>query len=188
MSMAASGKSTFARNNEFYSGYRVVDYAVHLPPQRFWVRLLLYLSRPFPPLRRALRNVRDMRAIDRRNYFAGVLQMMREHDGPIAVLGRRLPEDFRRNPAFDAIAVGLVLIPEERHRENVRSRRKEMRNPFPFMHHWTTDFEKVREVREEMRDFARRHGVPVFDDFPTAIERLAAAGAPKAEVRIRKHH
>jgi|SRR5690606_9190781 len=181
MSMAASGKSTFARENEFYSGYRIVDYARHLPPPRWWVRLLLYVGRPFPFVKRALRNVRDLRAIDRKNYFAGVLEMIHSHDGPIAVLGRRLPEDFRDSGIFDEVAVGLVLIPEERHRQNCLSRRKEMRNPFPFLHHWTTDFDKVRAVREEMRAFAERHGVPVFEDFRTAIEQLGAPARRQVE-------
>lgn len=178
MSVAASGKSTFVREREFCSGYRVVDYANHLPKQPLWARLILYLSRPFPALRRWLRRSRSLRALDHGSYFAGVLELMHSHEGPIAVLGRRLPEDFERSGAFHGVAVGLVLIPEEQHRRNCLARRGQMRNPIPFMHHWTTRFDNIRTMRAAAKDFAERHGVPVFDSFRIAIDELGRTSAP----------
>lgn len=180
MSVAASGKSTFAREHEFYSGYRIVDYASRLPEQPLWARLILYLTRPFPALRRELRKMRNLRALDHDSYFAGVLELMHGHAGPLAVLGRRLPDDFRRDDAFHGVEIGLVLIPEEQHRRNCLARRGEMRNPLPFMHHWTTEFDKIQRMRKRAKHFAEHHGIPVFDSFRTAIDELAerSASAP----------
>ncbi|MGH8168243.1 MAG: hypothetical protein ACREQ1_13455 [Woeseiaceae bacterium] len=172
MSMAASGKSTFAQTHDFYSGYRVIDYARQLPRKRPWTGSLLYLSRALPLLRRAVANNKELVAIRQENYFSGVIEFMRAHQGPVVILGRRLPEGFIDNQSFEGIAIGMVLIPEEEHRRHCLSRRKEMRNPIPFMHHWTTDFKQVRAIREQMTAFARRYDIPVFASFEQAIDDL----------------
>lgn len=176
ISMAASGKSTFARNNPTYNGCRVVDYAQELPTKSPWTKFVLYLSRALPILRRAVRRNKDLVAINRINYFEGVLDLFEQSRSPTAVMGRRLPENFKSDPRFASLTPAVVLIPEEDHRRNCAARRKEMRNPLPFMHHWTTDFDKVRRVREQTRSFAERHGIPVFDSFGDAIDTLAGPG------------
>lgn len=106
------------------------------------------------------------------DYFAGVVELMRTSEGPVAVLGRRLPDNFGDDRSFDGIKLGMVLIPEEQHRQNVRSRRNEMRNPLPFMHHWTTDFRKVSAMRKSMSAFAEQNSIPVFESFEQAIDSL----------------
>jgi hypothetical protein len=172
MSMAASGKSTFARANEFYAGYRIIDYATLLPGKGLWTRSLLYLSRAFPLLRRAVSKNRDMIAINHQNYSSGVLELMRSHKDPIAVLGRRLPAEFIEASSSQGISVGIVLISEEQHRQNCLSRRAKMKSPLPFMHHWTTDFDTVQAGREKMRTYAQQYNIPVFDSFELAVDTL----------------
>jgi len=170
MSMAASGKSTFARGNSFFKGYRVVDFAGRLPQKKPLTKFLLYISRPVPILQRAIKNNKDLVAIHQQYYFDAVFDLIRNHDGPIVVLGRLLPEHFAKFDFLRTVAIGMVIIPEEQHRRNCLARKQEMRNPLPFFNHWTTNFRKVRAVRKKMADYADRHDISIYDSFTKAIE------------------
>ncbi|MGH8195377.1 MAG: hypothetical protein ACREQ8_13410 [Woeseiaceae bacterium] len=116
----------------------------------------------------------DAVAMGRSDYFASVLELMRTTEGPVVVLGRRLPDNFRHNKSFDGIKLGMVLIPEEEHRRNVQLRRNQMRNPLPLMHHWSTDFRKVSAMRQSISAFAEQYDIPVFESFELAIDTLGA--------------
>jgi hypothetical protein len=178
MSVAASGKSTFATTQGRYHGYDVVDFASRLPKRNPFAALLFYLLRPVPALQHRVR--RNPRLNNARPvwYFDAVARFIADSDRPSVVMGRRLPPEVLHNDVFSRIAIGVVLISEDQHRRNCELRRKQLRNPLPFFHHWTTNFGKVRKLRDEMRAYAEKHHIPVFESFPDAIDSLAAGNAP----------
>lgn len=170
IAMAASGKSTFAASNPVYNGYKTVDYAEHLPPISPSTKLVLYASRLIKPLRKTIRNRPEMVARRRNQYFSEVFEFTANYPGPVAVFGRKPPDDFERLAVHNTIKFAMVLIPEEEHRRNCFSRKKELRNPLPLFHHWTTDFEKIMKLRNRLSDFANQHGITVYDSFSGAID------------------
>jgi hypothetical protein len=170
MAMAATGKSTFAGQNDSYLGYNVVDYAERIPEFSFLTRALLYFSRILPPLRRIAVKRPDMAGHFKNSYFDHVLDFILKHEDPIAVLGRKTYDTFDHQNYEGVIEFSIVLIPEEDHRQNCVARKKQMRNPLPFFHHWTTDFEKINRVRKGFQKYASKHGIPVYESIPEAIE------------------
>ena len=169
MAMAATGKSTFVRRHPHYRGYRVVDFAEELPPQRRSTRALLYLGRFIPAIRTAIRNRSDVKDRFRQAYFDKAFAFMDACDEPLVLLGRRTRGNFRELGVHDRVRFSMVLIPEEQHRQQVASRKTTMRNFLPRFHHWTTDFDRIRKVREEMRAYAEKFDIPVYDSLEGAI-------------------
>lgn len=174
IAMAASGKSTFAATHPVYKGYRIVDFEDHLPPFPFSTKLILYLSRLLRPLRKLVRNRPEVIAQKKVNYFDRVFDYMTECTDPVVVFGRTPTHEFRNLPVHDTIKFAVVLIPEDQHRRNCASRKRDLKNPIPFFHHWTTDFDKILAVRSEIIDFADSNDVAVYDSFPAAIDDLHA--------------
>lgn len=170
--MAASGKSTFAKLNPDYNGYHVVDFEVRLPARTLWTRLVLYASRVLKPVRILVSGRPDQIARSQKNYFSRVFEYIINHQEPLVVFGRRTPENFEELSVHDSIRFAMVMIPEEEHRRNCASRKRELRNPFPFLHHWTTDFDKIRRMRLSVTDYANRHNIVVYDSFTAAIDDL----------------
>ena len=60
MAGAATGKSTFAGKHETYRGCHIVDYAQRISEFSPGTKLLLYVSRRFPPARRMAVRRSDM--------------------------------------------------------------------------------------------------------------------------------
>lgn len=172
MSLAASGKSSFANKHRKYKGYTVVDFAQHLPGRNPFVVALLYILRPFPALQLRLRKNKQLNKIGPHYYFDAVAEFMQSHREPLVVMGRRLPPHVLHGNVFSSTGLGIVMIPEEQHRRQCESRRRELRNPLPFFNHWTTDFEKVRKLRQDMQAYADAHGIEVFESFASAIDSL----------------
>ena len=172
MAMAATGKSTFANRHGNYKGYRVVDFADELPPQTLTTKVLMLVSRFIPPMRRAVRRRPDLADRFRQAYFDKAFAFMDACDEPLVLLGRRTRSNFRDLGVHDRVRFAMVLIDKERHRSQVANRKKNMRNFLPFMHHWTTDFDKIQRLREEMRAYADKFEVPVFETFEAAIDAL----------------
>lgn len=169
MSMAASGKSTFAKRNPSFRGNTIVDFAQELPKRHWSVKWLLYLSRVAPFLRKMVREDDSIVALRSQNYMPRVFSFLSSTDTPHVVLGILPPENLEEYPEFGDVRFGMVLINEEDHRRNCESRRREMKNPIPFLHHWTTDFQKIQAVRLVVLDYAHRHNIPVFESFSHAI-------------------
>ena len=166
MSVACSGKSIFAKQNEYCAGLKVVDFAELLPTPKRMTWLILYLSRVLPRLRYFVRRDRSVLAKQPKHYYAKIFSYIRSESEPIVVLGRPAPESLE---GLSDIEFAAVLIPREEHERNCRARRREHRNPFPFFHHWTTDFAKIELTRARLESYARRHNIPVYDSFRTAI-------------------
>lgn len=178
MSVAASGKSTFAAAHPRYRGYKLVDFAQLMPRSTPLVKLVLYLSRAMPRLGYLARNSAFVRAKRRGTYYEQVFSYIRGQTEHVVVLGRQGPDDLR---PYSDIVFGVVLIPSERHKDNTRRRKQELLNPLPFLHHWTTDFRRVAAARARLLQYAQRQGLPVFTSFDQAIDNLSAAapdGAP----------
>ena len=97
MAMAATGKSTFVRRHPHYRGYRVVDFAEELPPQRLSTRFLLYISRFIPAIRKAIHQRPDVQDRYRQAYFDKAFAFMDACDEPLHLLG------------VDGLHVGLTL-------------------------------------------------------------------------------
>ena len=170
--MAASGKSTFASKHPTYSGYHIVDYAERLPSVSRSTNLVLYLSRLLKPLRKLVRDRPEMIARSQEKYFSQAFEYINSQNEPIVVLGRRPPNEFEELLVHDTIKFAMVLIPEEDHRRNCASRKKELRNPLPFFHHWTTDFDRICEIRNNLTDYVKQHGIPVYESFAVAIDNM----------------
>jgi len=170
IAMAASGKSTFAAKHSNYRGYHVIDYAERLPSISLWTKLILYLSRLVKPLRKLVKKRPDVVARRQKHYFSQAFDFITNHDEPIVVFGRLPPNEFEDLPVHDRIRFAMVLIPEDDHRRNCGSRKKELRNPLPFFHHWTTDFEKISELRNHLQDYAKQHDITVYESFSGAID------------------
>ena len=173
MAMAATGKSTFTNKHQTYLGYRVVDFGEELPQRRLSTRILLYISRFFPPLRAMIQNRPDMKDRFRHAYFDRAFDYINQHDSPIVMLGRRTRENYRELVAkHDKVRFSMVMIPEEEHRQHCAARKKSMRNPIPFFHHWTTDFSKILKIRKEMYAYAEEFDIPVYEDIESAIQAM----------------
>jgi hypothetical protein len=170
IAMAASGKSTFTAENPTYNGYRVVDYAERLPSLSWSTNLVLYLSRFLRPLRKLVKHRPEMAARRQEHYFSQAFAYIINHKEPIVVFGRRPPCEFEELSVHDSIKFAMILIPEEDHRRNCASRKQELRNPLPFFHHWTTDFDKIGERRNSLTDYAKQHDIPVYESFTGAID------------------
>ncbi|MBT8083296.1 MAG: hypothetical protein KJO56_12800 [Gammaproteobacteria bacterium] len=175
MAMAATGKSTFVRRHPHYRGYRVVDFAEELPPQRLSTRILLYLARFIPAIRKAIHNRSDVKDRYRQAYFDKAFAFMDACEEPLVLLGRRTRNNYKELGVHDRVRFSMVLIPEERHRNQVASRKSTMRNFLPRFHHWTTDFERVRKIRGEMRAYADKFDIPVYDSIEGAIDAMHEA-------------
>ena len=176
MSLAASGKSSFAaKHKTLYRGYRVVDFAGHLPRRNPLAVALLYLSRPFPELQLRLRRIPWLNNVGPHYYYDAVAEFMQRHNEPMVIMGRRLPPRVLNNEVFSSAALGIVMIPEEQHRQQCDFRRRELRNPLPFFDHWTTNFEEMKKLRRDMYVYAAAHGIEVFDSFSSAINSLSEA-------------
>ena len=173
MAMAATGKSTFTNKHPNYLGYRVVDFGGALPRRRLSTRILLYISRFVPSLRLAIQSRPDIKDRFKHAYFDRAFDFMNSCEDPIALLGRRPRRNFRELVAkHDKIRFAMVMIPEEEHRHHCASRKMSMRNPIPFFHHWTTNFSKILKIRREMYAYAEEFGIPVYEDFESAIEAM----------------
>lgn len=165
---AASGKSTFNKQYQNYKGFQIVDFAFKLPKISFPARTLFYLSRIIPQFRKLARKSKSF--LGPKEYFEKIFSYLRTEEHNLLVFGRRPPADLS---PYDDIEFALILIPEEQHRRNCESRKKQMRNPLPFMHHWTTDFEKVKNIRKELQQFASERNIPIYDSFKGAVEAIA---------------
>ena len=183
MAMAATGKTTFAGQNEAYLGYRVVDYAGEKPEYSFVTKALLSLSRVIRPLRRLAVRRPDMAGHFKESYFDKAINFMREHDGPIVLLGRRTLDDFDHQKFEGEIAFSMVMLSEDDHREHCATRKKHIRNPRPFFHHWTTDFEKIKRLREAFQAHAQKHGIPMYRSIPAAIEEMHRENSSDAAIQ-----
>ncbi len=172
MSLAASGKSTFAARYPEYAGYRVVDFASKLPRNNPLVLALFYIVRPFPALQRRARLSPRLNKVGPHYYFDAVTEFMDSAEQPMIVMGRRLRPQYLESETFRRARLGIVMIPEERHRRQCEQRRRELRNFLPWFDHWTTNFDKVRELRQSLLDYARQHDIEVFESFEDAVEAL----------------
>ena len=173
MAMAATGKSTFTNKHQTYLGYHVVDFGEELPQRRLSTRILLYFSRFIPPLRIMMQNRPDMKDRFRHAYFDQAFDYINKHDEPIVMLGRRTRENYRELVTrHDKVRFSMVMIPEELHRQHCAARKKSMRNPIPFFHHWTTDFSKILKIRKEMYAYAEEFDIPVYEDIESAIKAM----------------
>ncbi|MBT8080250.1 MAG: hypothetical protein KJO31_16845 [Gammaproteobacteria bacterium] len=172
MASAASGKSTFAGQNETYRGYRIIDYAARLGEYTLTTRILLYLTRFLPFLRPSLLKRKDFASRYRGSYFDQAFEFLLGHDEPVVVFGRKTLDGFDHQQFDHEVAFAMVLIPEDHHRRNCASRKSQMRNPIPFFNHWTTDFEQIQEVRDNMRRHAEKHNITIYDSFQGAIDDL----------------
>ena len=170
MAGAAVGKSTFAGQRDHFLGYRVVDFDDELPPRSFITWILMYLSRVMPRLRRVAKMRSDMVLRRREPYFEHAINFLLKQDEPVVVMGRKTPDDFDHQKYAGQIEFSIVLLSEEEHKRNCAARKKRMRNPLPFFNHWSTDFERIRRIREQFRTHAARHNIPVYDSIPAAIE------------------
>lgn len=180
MSLAASGKSSFAaKHKTLYRGYKIIDFAGRLPRRNPLAVALLYLSRPFPELQLRLRRIPWLNKVGPHYYYDAVAEFMQRHTEPMVIMGRRLPPRVLNNDVFSSAALGIVMIPEEQHRQQCDFRRRELRNPLPFFDHWTTNFEKVKKLRSDMYVYATAHGIEVFDSFSSAINSLSEARSQK---------
>jgi len=173
MAMAATGKSTFAGMHPNYHGYRVVDFAKQLPRRRALTRAAHYVARVLPVAHRFVRNRPEMIARRHRNYFEAAFEFLRSSKEPVVVLGRRGPEDDSLMPPTDGVTLGMILLPEEKHREHARARKKKHRNFLPFFHHWTTNFDELKIIRDGMIAYAKRHNIPVYASFAEAIDEMS---------------
>ena len=173
MSMAASGKSRFSKENPIFHGYRIVDFAQQLPKRPFWINALLYVGRAFPFILNLIRNQASIAILDSEQFTPLMYSFLSEQSDPTVILGKIPSEDLDKYPQFESTVFGMVLIPEADHRRNCQSRKKEMRNPIPFFHHWTTNFKKIQAIREEVSNYASRHDIPIFDSFSRAITELS---------------
>lgn len=175
MAMAATGKSTFVSRHSHYLGYAVVDFGEELPQRRLSTRILLYLSRFLPSIRKAIHDRPDMQDRFRQAYFDKAFDFMDSCDEPVVLLGRRTRSNYRELGVHDRVRFSMVMIPEEQHRDHVASRRSSMRNFLPRFHHWTTDFDKILTVRKEMLAYAEQFDIPVYDSIEGAIEAMHEA-------------
>jgi 2-phosphoglycerate kinase len=96
-------------------------------------------------------------------------------------MGRKLPPQVLKSDKFSSVSLGIVIIPEEQHRLQCNKRRNELRNFIPFFNHWTTDFTRIQELRVKMRQYAESHGIPVFDSFESAANKLAGNNVVKRD-------
>ena len=172
MSTAASGKSTFARKFPSFEGYKIVDFAQELPSRSALTKVLDYLSRVAPFLEESFRKRKDMIALDNEHYFASVFAYLTRQTEPVVVLGRRTPEYLEDYERFNDVAFAMVLVPEEDYRRNCKARKRESRNRLPFFHHWSTDFTRIMDDRKKSRGYAKRHNIPVFESFSSAIRAM----------------
>ncbi len=172
MAMAASGKSTFTNANSTYRGYSIVDFGDDLPKRRFSTRVILYFGRFIPALRRMIRNRPDMKDRYRHSYFDQAFKFLKDSTDPTIILGRRTRTNYRELDVHDDVKFSMVVIPEELHRRNCKARKKSMRNPIPYFHHWTTDFEKIKKIRKEMLDYAKEFDIPVYQSIEEAIHAM----------------
>lgn len=179
MSLAASGKSSFASKHSQYKGYTVVDFAQRLPGRNPLAVALLYVCRPFPALQLKLRQNQRLNKIGPHYYFDAVADFIRQNDEPMVIMGRLLPPRVLNDDAFPPAALGIVMIPEEQHRRQCEIRRQELRNPLPFFDHWTTNFDKIKQLRQDMTAYAEKHGIGVFESFASAIDSLSERSHPK---------
>ncbi len=170
IAMAASGKSTFAVQNPIYNGYQIIDFATKLPSLTLWTRAVLYISRFVKPLKKLVSGRPDRIARRQANYFSHAFEYIVNKKEPIVIFGRRTPNEFEKLPVHDSVRFAMVLIPEEDHRRNCVSRKRDLRNPFPLFHHWTTDFDNISEIRKNLRGYAEQHDIPVYDSFAGAID------------------
>ncbi len=173
MSMAASGKSRFARDNPVFHGYRIVDFAQQLPSRPFWIKALLYIGRVFPFILSLIKNNNSIAVLDSERFMPRMFSFLSEQPDPTVILGKITSEDLKTYPQYESTVFGMVLISEADHQRNCQSRKKELRNPIPFLHHWTTDFVKIQAIREEVSNYARHHEIPIFDSFSSAITELS---------------
>lgn len=172
MAPAASGKSTFAGKFGEYAGCRVVDFEDELPEYSLITKLLLYFGRLAPSLRKIAAKRPDMVGHMKSTYFDKVFDFVLQHEEPLILLGRKTPDDFDHDSFGGAIKFSVVVVPEADHRRNCAARKKQMRNPLPFLHHWTTDFDKVRKMRKIFEAHAEQHGLPVHESFESAVDAM----------------
>ena len=175
MAMAATGKSTFARNHPHYRGYRVIDFADELPQRSLFTSALLYVSRFNTRLRNWLRNRGAEAGRFKHAYFEKAFARLDGSDEPMALLGRRTRSNYRELPYHDRMRFAMVLIPEEQHRKQVESRKSSMRNFLPFLDHWTTNFDNIVKIRQEMQDYAEQFDIPVYESIDAAIDAMHKA-------------
>jgi hypothetical protein len=177
MSVACSGKTTFASRTPHFAGCRVVDSEEFMPQVSGIARWVLYFARLVPVLGRLVRNDKAV-AARRDEYYSRVFQFLREQDEPIVVMGRPGPPDLT---PYDDIAFGAVLIPWEDHKERCMKRRRELRNPFPFLHHSSTKLDRIAELRDYLQNYATSRRIPIFSSFAEAITELAERGDRRVE-------
>ncbi len=175
MAMAATGKSTFVGKHPHYHGYRIVDFGEELPQRRLSTRILLYIGRFVPGIRKAIHNRPDMQDRFRQAYFDRAFDFMDSCDEPLVILGRRTRSNYRDLGVHDRVRFSMVMIPEEQHRKQVANRKVSMRNFLPRFHHWTTDFDKILKIRKEMLAYAEQFDIPVYDSIESAIEGMHKA-------------
>ena len=173
MSIAASGKSTFATKYPSFEGYKIVDFAQELPSRSAVTKVLLYLSRVAPCLETILRKRKDMIAINTDHYFANVYAYLTRQTQPVVVMGRRTPDNPGDSEMFNDVALAMVLVPEDDHKRNCKARKHKLRNPLPFFHHRTTDFRRIMNAREQSQEYATHHDIPVFESFSSAIRAMS---------------
>ena len=156
---AASGKSTFTDQNDSYLGYQVVDFDKRLPDYSFITKIIPYLSRLHPALRHLAAKRPDFADHMKNSYFQQLFDSILKQDGPIVVLGRKTLDDLDHRKYRDSIEFSIVLIPEDDHRRNRASRKKQMRNPFPF---FIIGRPTLKKSDPYDRDFDRMHRSTVF--------------------------
>jgi hypothetical protein len=169
MSVACTGKTTFAARTPYLAGCRIVDSEELLPEIPGIVNRLLFVARVIPWLRTLLR-CHKVLAARHDEYYKRVFEFLRAHDEPVAVLGRPGPEDL--SPYGD-ITFGAVLIPWEEHRQRYQQRRRELRNPLPFLHHRSTNPDRLKALREHLAEYARSRRIPVFESLAEAVSTLS---------------
>ena len=172
MSTSASGKSTFARKFPTFEGYKIVDFAQELPSLSALTKVVAYLSRVAPFLEKIRRKRKDVIALNTDHYFASVFAYLNRQTEPVVVMGRRAPENLEDYEMFNDVAFAMVLVPEKDHRRNSKARKRQSRIPLPFFHHWSTDFTRIMDLRKKSREYSKRHNIPVFESFSSAIRAM----------------
>ncbi len=167
LSVAASGKSTFKSKHPSYRGCRVVDVAELLPMPNPFVKALLYLGRVIVPLKKLTARAPSQRAKAPDRYYAILKRFLDEQDENVVLLANRGPTP---PSLFEGINLAVVMIPEEEHRRHCKARKTGMRNPLPFLHHASTEFENVLKMRANLSSYAARHAILVFTSYEEAIE------------------
>jgi len=178
---AASGKTTFNSKIKRKGRFQIIDFDMLLPNISCITKILSYIGRAISPFKNLSRKTKSFTGP--KEYQNLIFNWLRQQETDTIVFGRRPPLDLSQ---FDDIEFALVLIPEKDHVKNCHSRKNQMRNPIPFMHHWTTNFVKVKKIRDELREYAKKRNIPIYNPFTNAIDAITYLPDPINRSKMHK--